>query len=118
MVTEHREIAGFVADELGVCTSTLGPESTLYGDLGLFGDECDDFFTNFSVRFAVSLEGFTVTEFFPLEPHLGPRLLQVMFRRLFLSRDPHEVAQVTPLRLVDLTEWAKTGRCPAPDVTE
>ena len=100
----------FVAEQLRVDRSDLTLQTTLYGDLQLYGDDCDEFFPAFAERFSVSLEGLMLSDYFPPEPYLGPRIVRMMARRIFVSSDPHKVAEVSPLRIVDLVEWAAAGR--------
>lgn len=99
----------FVAEQLGVDRFTLNLQTTLYGDLQLYGDDCDDFLLAFARRFSVSLDGIVLSRYFPPEPYLGPRLLRMMARRLFWSSEPHAVAEVAPLRIADLVQWAVQG---------
>ena len=105
-------VRAFVAKQCGVPAATLKPETTLFGDLGLDGDDATEFFEAFREQFVVDLTGLD------LRLHFGPegwpiRYLVIMpLRMLWMARpgEPHRKAHVQPIRLSSLVHSVETGR--------
>lgn len=80
------DLTAFVREETGLRPSkTLTCSTRLWEDLGLTGDEADDFMHDFFQRFEVDPEGYDFHRYFLIE---GEGLLYSLFRRWIL-RKPH-----------------------------
>src|SRR3954453_7075274 len=62
-----QEVLRFVADRCGVRKDKLTLDTTLFGDLGMDGDDADEFFEDFSKRFKVDLRGLDLPKHFGSE---------------------------------------------------
>lgn len=109
-----REVLLFVSEHLSVPHHELSLETTLFGDLGIDGDDADEFFLAFAKRFNVKLEGLDLSRHFGPEGGVGCFLLMVFLWQVVTGRrdprDPHVVAGKTPVRVSDLVEAVQCGR--------
>jgi hypothetical protein len=110
--TVDREVSAFVAEERGCALEEIRPTATLLGDLGLDGDDAEEFITEFSTRFGVDMTGFKFADHFGAEgmfPWQFPRFIWNAMRNM-RGEDPHAVAGLRPIRVEDLIQAAKAGR--------
>jgi len=108
----QQQIIDFVSKKTGVSTTRIQLHTTLFGDLGIDGDDARDFFLRFSQRFNVNVTAFNFRCHFGDEgfnPLYFPVLLWNVFRSL-RGDDPHEIAKVEPITISKLVQTAECGR--------
>ncbi len=106
------EVSAFVAETRGCALEEIPPATTLLGDLGLDGDDAEEFMTEFSNRFGVDMTGFRFTDHFGSEgmfPWQFPQFIWSAVRAI-CGESPHSIAGVGPIRVEDLIQAAKAGR--------
>jgi len=83
--------------------------TTLLGDLGIGGDDADDFFVEFHRQFDVDLSAFDLSRHFGSEglPIWGPIYWLVLLCR---QGSPEERARLEPISVADLITAAKCGK--------
>ena len=100
----------FVAGQAAVRPDRVRPETTLFGDLGVDGDDGSDLMAEFANEFQVDISGFDHAK------HFGPEasgcfpptaLFSFLFRP---GRDPHHAAGKVPITIRDLVEAAERGQ--------
>lgn len=84
-------------------------ETTLFHDLGIDGDDADEFFEEFGRTFEVDLTDFNI------ESHFGPEASDPFSSILtglqgWFTGDHHSAAGVVPISLYDLVQAAQAGR--------
>lgn len=103
----------FASDQLCVARSRLTDETTLFGDLGVDGDDGVELFEEFEKRFRVDLSEFDPAAHFGSEVGAGPLRLLWLLLDEFLWRpslSPEERAALIPITIGDLVEAASAGR--------
>jgi len=65
-VSLEEEVIAFVAAEMLCSTNAITAHTTLFGDLGIDGDDGDEFLVAFKKRFSVDMCGYRVNR------HFGP----------------------------------------------
>jgi len=100
-----------LVESVGVSEHEVSPEATLFGDLGIDGDDAYDLFVDFAERFAVDMTGFVLSRHFGPEAGGNPvTALYIMARTLLYG--PHRAAGVVPVKVADLVEAAERGKWP------
>jgi hypothetical protein len=107
----------FVIRTRGARRNRLTLDTTLLGDLGVDGDDADDFFVKFAEEFHVSLSALNLSKHFGGEGCFPWQIPLFLFRALaellgpFISRKtPEERAGLVPVTIRDLVAAAKTGK--------
>ena len=98
------EICDYVANFLSVERGSLLPSTTL-NQLGVDGDDADEFMQAFAKHFSVDLNGFRFTDYFGHEANAW-LLLAWLIRRIQQKRK----MVLVPLRLSDLHRSAMSGK--------
>jgi hypothetical protein len=103
------QVIAFVAAQSGVNQNDLRGTTTLLSDLGIDGDDADDFFTAFAATFIVDLSCLS------LSAHFGPEGLPFSWplhwlRYLFARGTPEQKAGLAPITVADLIKAAQLGR--------
>ena len=104
-----REVFAMVSEFTRVRPQVLTWETTLFHDLGIDGDDADEFFEEFGRTFRVDLRDFNI------ESHFGPEAsdpfssILTWFQGWWIG-DHHRAAGVVPISLHDLVQAAKAGR--------
>jgi acyl carrier protein len=113
-------IRDFVAVECGVPAETLTSETTLFGDLGIDGDDAIEFFEAFQERFGVDLASLDMRRYFGPEGWPLRDLVIMPFWLLWMARpgDPHQKARVQPIHLFELMSAAESGRWPCVETSD
>lgn len=105
----EQRVREFVARERAVPAERLRPDTTLFGDLGVDGDDAADLFAAFGREFGVDLRGLE------LGRHFGPEGLPPTFpsewvRDFLRSGSPEQRAGLEPVAIADLVRAAVTKR--------
>lgn len=103
------EVIEFVASYLGVPASSISGDSTLLGDLGIDGDDGDEFLAAFGTRFCVDLSEFDHSEYFGPEGFYPWAPFNVWVQ-CFRTGSPEAKAGVTPIMISDLMRAVAAGR--------
>lgn len=103
------EIADFVACFVGVSAERLSSSTTLFGDLGVDGQDGIDLFVAFGKRFYVDLSALDTTRHFGAEG-FGPRALLHWVVLWLRAGTPEEKARLSPVTIADLQRAAESGR--------
>lgn len=98
-----------MAAERGVTTARVVPQSTLFGDLGLDGDDAYEFFVAFREQFNVDLKNLD------LDRHFGPEGMYPWAPLYWIvlalrSGTPEEKARKDPITVADLVNAAAAGQ--------
>jgi acyl carrier protein len=101
----------FVAEQVGVPAEELSAATTLFGDLGVDGDDAAELFSAFKKTFRVDLETLDLSR------HFGPEGLlpsaPVHWLRQLLSRGtPEQRAGLVPITVGELVAAASAGSWP------
>ncbi len=89
-------------------------ETTLFGDLGLFGEDAAEFVAEFGRRLNVDLSGFYFDSHFLTEGHQWWEMfvpIRAIWRRYFSAGRKNE--GLSPITVRQLVEAARLGRWPA-----
>lgn len=104
----------FVADFTGFKPERIQFHTTLYGDLGVAGDDGVDLVQAYGKRFQVDLAGFESVRHFGSEglSIFAPLGLLWMILRLpfWKKRSPEEGSNLRVVRICDLVAFASAGR--------
>jgi acyl carrier protein len=101
-------IIDFVAEQTGASRQKIGAHTTLFGDLGIDGDDAAEFFAEYQQRFNVNLDTLDLNRHFGREglwPWEIPLLLVNCWHSL-RGDDPHVVAKLEPITIQQLAEAA------------
>lgn len=98
-----------VSEFTGAPPETLTPETTLFYDLGIDGDDAIEFFDEFRKSFGVDLTEFKIESHFGPEAS-GPISSMVTWFRGWWIGDHHRAAGVVPISLHNLVLTAQAGR--------
>ncbi len=108
------QVMDFVVEFTGYDRGCLTEESTIYGDVGLDGEDGCEFIRDFSEKFGVDLAAFRAGDYFGPEglPIYAPLafvwwLVSWPFRR---RQSPEVAAGLRPVRIRDLITVAKIGK--------
>ena len=102
------QVARFVA-EFTRSSKRLDPNTTLFGDLGVDGDDGSELLAEFSGKFNVDMHNCKVDQ------HFGPEEFSLWapiywFILVFRDGTPEQNARLKPIRISDLVNSAKSGR--------
>jgi hypothetical protein len=95
------EIQSFVSEFCLIKKEKLTPESTLYRDLGLYGDEAFDFMLDFFNKYEINRTGFCFTKYF-----LPEGSVRELFHRLF-NRKESKYLTITLQHLLEVAKAKK-----------
>src|SRR5688572_30475624 len=105
----QQRVVAFVAAQCGADEDKLRPQTTLFGGLGVDGDDGCQLVEEFARQFSVDLSGFDPTE------HFGPEGMAVLWPFYWLviafrSGTPEQRAGLKPITLADLIRSAESRR--------
>ena len=112
-----KAVAEFIERETGFPQRMVQPSTTLLAEIGLDGDDAEQFFLAFAKRFGVALDGLNLSRHFGGEGFLGAGAVAVPIRlaQALLGQDAHKGAGLKPICVAQLVQavkskrWAKTG---------
>ncbi|MCF7789043.1 MAG: DUF1493 family protein [Prosthecobacter sp.] len=114
MQSLEESVIEFVADFMGFKAERIHLHTTLYGDLGIAGDDGLELIQTFGEKFQVDLTGFQSARHFGSEglSVLAPlgllwMVLSYPFRQ---KRIPEEESNLQAVRICDLIACARAGR--------
>ncbi len=98
-------VRSYVAEARAEPLERITLSTRLREDTGLMGDDVDEFFSDFSARFGVDLDGFEFYRHFQEEPHLAWPITQLWqaWKRGRWSTDPVTVKDL--LRVARARTW-------------
>ena len=101
-------VAEFVCKKPG----DIHDESTLLGDLGLDGDDADEFLSDFAKRFEVDMVGFRFEDHFSNEGMYPWQFRGFVWNLIqgMLGKDPHALAGLKAIKVEDLIHAANSHR--------
>jgi len=97
------EIQDFTSKMLAIPVKKISEEASLFHDLGVDGDDAQDFLNEFSRVFGVNMSKFHYSEFFGSEGAPSP----LEFIKEILMKTHYK--QKKRLRVIDLFQAANTG---------
>ena len=113
-VSIEEEVIAFVAANIRVSAARLKARTTLFGDLGVDGDDSDELMVAFTKRFGVDMTTYRG------DRHFGPEgfapwtpfywLVLLWRARTEKGSTPESRARLCPITIQDLIDSAKTGR--------
>ena len=103
------EVSEFVASFVGVPSERISLSTTLFGDLGIDGEDGSDLLVAFGERFNVDLSALDVTRHFGPEGFWpwAPLYWVVLWMR---SGTPEQKVRRSPIRIADLVSAAESGK--------
>lgn len=103
------DIAEFVASFVGVPSERISLSTTLFGDLGVDGEDGSDLLVAFGEHFNVDLSALDVTKHFGSEGiwPWAPLYWVVLWLR---SGTPEQKARLSPITIADLVRAAESGK--------
>jgi hypothetical protein len=107
------QVKAFVAEVACRAPDEIRADATLLGDVGLDGDDANEFLAQFANRFEVDMNGFSFSEHFGPEgiyPWQFPRFVWNLVSSIWSTKDIHEVAGLKPVRIADLILAAKAKK--------
>lgn len=102
-------VRAFVAEQLGVSSGRLSSETTLFGDLGVDGDDAVDLMSAFGERFGVDLSEFDRQAYFGSEGW-SPVALYLGLAGLMRGGSPEARAGLKPVSIGCLVKSARIGQ--------
>jgi hypothetical protein len=107
------EVIAFVANFTGYPLEQITPQTTLFGDLRVDGDDGNEILATFMERFSVDMSACRPLHFGPecLAPW-APLVWLLLLWRALVEEDstPESCARLVPIRIQDLIDSAKAGR--------
>src|SRR5687768_14916691 len=105
-------VKAFIARECSGRVERIRLDTTLFGDLGIDGDDADELFAAFSREFDVDLTELELSKHFgpeglPLNPW---KVFQSWLRYISRKGTPEERAGVIPITVAQLVESARSKR--------
>ena len=103
------EVLDFVAGFVGIPSVQISAATTLFGDLGIDGEDGSNFMVAFGEQFNVDLSALAVTKHFGSEglwPWAPLHWLALWLR----PGTPEQKARLLPITVSDLVRAAKVGR--------
>ncbi len=101
-------VRAFVAAQVGVSVESLSDVTTLFGDLGVDGDDAGELMSAYGVRFGVDLSEYDHRDHFGNEG-LSPLFLVSWLTALLRRGTPEARAHLRPVSIGDLIESARVG---------
>lgn len=104
------KVVAFVADQVGHNVDQLTLTTSLFGDLGVDGDDGFYLMNAFATTFNVDMREFRLRDHFGIETPFDPiSLLFVLLRHVWRcgGSTPEERAGVAPIRIADLVAAAR-----------
>ncbi len=102
-------VKDFVAKHAGAGAEMLQLQTTLFGDLGVDGDDGPRLIEAFAKEFDVDISGFNPSDHFGPEAGPFPLCFVIqLFRRLVLNEDAHLVGGVKPITIYEMIEAARS----------
>ena len=110
----EEEVLQFVAERARHPASRLNPQTTLFGDLGIDGDDADEFLLAYVKRFGVDMSSYRADRHFGPEGLIPPnpfRWLATVWRGLDDVRaTPEARVGLRPITIQDLVASAKAAK--------
>lgn len=103
------QVMDFVAKEVPVNRTKISPSTTLFGDLGIDGDDALEFLQAYAEHFGVNIEGLKFTDHFGPEGFEMLRFLWIIIQTIKWN-DPHTAAGKVPITIEDLIRAASTKK--------
>jgi hypothetical protein len=106
----EKRIIEFIGEQSGVNTSRIDLGTTLFGDLGIDGDDASDLMKCFGEKFKVDMSSYKHELHFGPEASFCPQfLVQLLLVRWFLS-EQRKVGTIIPITVRHLLEAAQSGK--------
>ncbi len=105
----EKRVIEFIAAQSATSISRISPATTLFGDLGIDGDDAGDLLEAFVATFHVDLSQFEFTEHFGTEG-LGCSFPVFWFLAIFGSGSPEQRVGLKAISISDLVQAARSGR--------
>lgn len=102
------EVFDFVAGFVGIPSVQISGATTLFGDLGIDGEDGSNFMVAFGERFNVDLSDLEVTKHFGPEG-LWPWAPLHWIALWFRAGTPEQKARLLPIAVADLVHAAEVG---------
>ncbi len=102
------QVKAFTVKFTGVQPGNVTLNTTLENDLGITGDDAEDFMLAFFDEFGVNYTGFELTKYFAQEG-FDPTGITLVIRRLFTDLSPL-TAPVYDVTIADLVKSVNEGR--------
>ena len=106
-------VIAFVAAQTPRPAERLGPRTTIFGDLGIDGDDRDEFFVALMNRFDVDMRSYRGDQYFGPEgfaPWTPLFWLVLLWRARREKSTPESRARLVPITIQDLIESAHAGK--------
>ncbi|MBM3116141.1 acyl carrier protein [Jeongeupia naejangsanensis] len=95
------DVKAFIATFTGCTRESVQPESTLFGDLGIDGDDAVEFFESFSKKFEIDITGFNFQHHFGTEGS-GALAAFNWIKMLFRTGSPEDKACIEAITIENL----------------
>jgi acyl carrier protein len=107
-------VRAFVAEQCGVPLNRIEPPTTLFGDLGVDGDDAVQFFQAFAREFEVDVSGLDLTRHFGPEGVWPWEVVYSIILALWKRRKgtPEQKARLDPIMVQDLISAASSRAWP------
>jgi acyl carrier protein len=107
-----RKVSDFMSSKLAVGRERIAPDSTLFGDFGVDGDDGVELVEQFSREFDVDVATLDLTVHFGLEASANLVGMVPFLIRWIMNphATPEERAGLTPIRVSDMVDAAWVGR--------
>ena len=109
------KVYSFTAEQTGVPQNSLTPETTLEKDLGVTGDDGEEFMQAFSKVFGVDLSEFIFNQYFWDEYETPIALIDNWFGPLFPMFKRSKKREKIPIKIADLMQAVTNGRWLSPN---
>lgn len=109
----EQQVVALVAEFTGCPVERIKPQTTLFGDLGIDGDDGDEILTVFMKRFEVDMSSCRPVHFGPegFPPWTPLYWLVLLWRaRVEKQSTPESRARLVPITIQDLFDSAKAKR--------
>jgi acyl carrier protein len=110
-IETFNKVKELLVEHAGISEREVSPETTLFGDTGMDGDDAYDFFVDFAEKFSVDMSSFEFSKHFGPEAGSDPITFVYMAVRTLLYGS-HKAAGVVPITVADLVEAAERKRWP------
>lgn len=103
------QVKSFIAEQTGCNKEIITLTTTLGNDLGVDGDDADDFFDAFSRKFRVDLSSLQLDRHFGPEGFWPTTFLDFIWKNIS-PQESHKQSALIPITVIDLINTAQTGR--------